>query len=158
DLGGVPAAGGRGVVRRRSGEATGSQGGGGVQGEGASPGHAARRGCTAGGRRIMTQPCPPRSQLERLIAQQLDPAEDGALTRHVEECPSCQALLDELSGSNPVTKQSVPNSTDGRSTALSEPGSSPSVQSVVDAAEGVIRRLKVRPPEARRPRRSEHTE
>jgi WD40 repeat protein/serine/threonine protein kinase len=74
----------------------------------------------------MTPPCPPRPQLERLLAEHLDPDADAALTRHVEGCASCQALLAELSGG-------------GRREA--EPP-----RAETDPAEGVIRRLKGRPP------------
>jgi hypothetical protein len=56
----------------------------------------------------MTPPCPPRSQLERLVADQLDAAEDAALTRHVEGCAACQSLLEELSEGGPRTQHQTP--------------------------------------------------
>jgi hypothetical protein len=37
----------------------------------------------------MTQSCPSRSQLERLLAEQLDPNDDAAITLHVEACAFC---------------------------------------------------------------------
>jgi serine/threonine protein kinase len=76
----------------------------------------------------MNQLCPPLSQLEDLLAQRLDPVEDTALTQHVEVCPACQAVLAELSGGS----------------SRGQP--SPPVQAPADAVEGVIRRLKDRPP------------
>jgi eukaryotic-like serine/threonine-protein kinase len=78
----------------------------------------------------MTQPCPPRPQLERLLADQLDADADSALTRHVEGCPACQALLAGLSGGGPGA------------------GTRPDPGGAKDAAEGVLRRLKDRPPDA----------
>jgi WD40 repeat protein/serine/threonine protein kinase len=72
----------------------------------------------------MTQPCPTRSQLERLIADQLQPAEDAALTRHVEGCAGCQSLLQELGEAGLPPKRPAPSSG--------------------DEVEGVIRRLKGR--------------
>ncbi len=76
----------------------------------------------------MIQPCPPLSQLERLVKEQLDPVDDATLTRHVEECASCQALLEKLSG--------------GRAAQEAPLGAEEET-----AAENVIRRLKERPPE-----------
>jgi WD40 repeat protein/serine/threonine protein kinase len=95
----------------------------------------------------MTLPCPPRSQVERLLADQLDPAEDAALTRHVEACASCQALLEELSGDRLAPMKPVPPAEDDRPASSAVP-ETPTVLGGPEAAvEGVIDRLKERPPD-----------
>jgi hypothetical protein len=43
-----------------------------------------------------TQACPSREQLCRLIAAELSDPERSTLETHVEECPSCQLLLEQL--------------------------------------------------------------
>jgi serine/threonine protein kinase len=95
----------------------------------------------------MTQPCPPRSQLERLIADQLDPAEDAALTRHLEECPACQALLEEQGEVGfPVCYQ--PPGTARDTLSWSPPPGTPDLpKGPKREVERVIARLKERPPE-----------
>jgi serine/threonine protein kinase len=80
--------------------------------------------------------------LERLLAEQLDPAEDGALTRHIEECASCQALLGELTGGDPRNKQQVPGDKEGPSASSPSPGTASVAAGRADVAEGVILRLK----------------
>ena len=77
----------------------------------------------------MIQPCPSLSQLDRLVTEQLDSAEDATLTRHVEECASCQAALEKLSEGEAAWQAP-------RSAETEEP-----------ASESVIRRLKERSPE-----------
>jgi hypothetical protein len=45
----------------------------------------------------MTTPaCPPRDQLQRLLDEQLDPADAERLLAHVDDCPVCQQALEEL--------------------------------------------------------------
>ncbi len=44
----------------------------------------------------MTAHCPPEEQLERLLDDRLETAEDSALGRHVESCAECQARLERL--------------------------------------------------------------
>ena len=45
------------------------------------------------------QPCPPRDDLERLLARQVSEPERAALERHVEECAACQEALEGLTRS-----------------------------------------------------------
>jgi WD40 repeat protein/serine/threonine protein kinase len=45
-------------------------------------------------------PCPSRERLERFLGQEAGP-EDGALAAHVEDCPACQAVLEDLLRSLP---------------------------------------------------------
>jgi hypothetical protein len=42
--------------------------------------------------------CPRREQLERLLAEELTPAERDAVVDHVEGCSSCQRTLDGMAG------------------------------------------------------------
>jgi WD40 repeat protein/serine/threonine protein kinase len=84
----------------------------------------------------MTPLCPERTQLQRLLTEQLEPAEDAVLTQHVEECASCQALLQEMSAVSPGA------ASDPR-TLLSSSTCPPEVAA---SAEQVIDRLKERPP------------
>jgi hypothetical protein len=95
----------------------------------------------------MMQPCPSRAELERLLADQLDPAEDAALTRHVEECPVCQSLLEELSGGRSGAPPRAPGA-DADSSSSSVPGRARLPEGPGDVPESLIRRLKGRPPEA----------
>ena len=44
----------------------------------------------------MTAHCPPQEQLERLLDDCLEAAEDSALARHVESCAECQDRLERL--------------------------------------------------------------
>jgi anti-sigma factor RsiW len=44
----------------------------------------------------MSAHCPPQEQLERLVDDSLEAAEDSALARHVESCPECQDRLERL--------------------------------------------------------------
>jgi hypothetical protein len=46
--------------------------------------------------------CPPRNQLERLLARQLSDAERPALEGHVETCSRCQELLEDLTRNQQV--------------------------------------------------------
>jgi WD40 repeat protein/serine/threonine protein kinase len=94
----------------------------------------------------MTQPCPPRSQLERLIADQLDPAEDAELTRHVEECPGCQSLLGELSEAGPPTRRQPPGARGDTPPSSPLPGSPQLPNAPGDEVTRVVRRLKERSP------------
>jgi eukaryotic-like serine/threonine-protein kinase len=50
----------------------------------------------------MTAACPPDGDLDRLLADELTPAEEAALEGHVSGCPACQARLDRLTG-GPLT-------------------------------------------------------
>jgi tetratricopeptide (TPR) repeat protein len=45
--------------------------------------------------------CPPREQLEYLLAERLDDAERERVEAHVEACAACQGVLDELAGPPP---------------------------------------------------------
>jgi WD40 repeat protein len=49
----------------------------------------------------MKAPCPEQHGLERLLAGQLSPEEDRALSRHVELCPDCQTRLQALTDPAP---------------------------------------------------------
>src|SRR5262245_51076212 len=42
------------------------------------------------------RPCPKPEQLERLLADGLDGDEEQAVTVHVQQCGSCQQILEEL--------------------------------------------------------------
>jgi WD40 repeat protein len=44
----------------------------------------------------MSQPCPSRDQLERLLADELDQGQDAVVSRHVEGCDHCQQALEGL--------------------------------------------------------------
>ena len=44
----------------------------------------------------MSARCPPQEQLEQLLDDRLEAAEDAALTRHVEGCAQCQDRLERL--------------------------------------------------------------
>jgi hypothetical protein len=48
------------------------------------------------------QPCPPRPELERLLARQINDPERAALERHVEGCAACQEALEGLTRSPDV--------------------------------------------------------
>jgi WD40 repeat protein/serine/threonine protein kinase len=80
----------------------------------------------------MSSSCPPRSELEGLLAEQLDPAADAALTGHIEVCATCQSMLQELIEDRSVTKAPA--------------ASSHFLQEADEGAETVIRRLKEHPP------------
>src|SRR5262245_4579276 len=41
-------------------------------------------------------PCPPRERLHFLLTEQLPPDEESRIAAHVESCPVCVRLLDEL--------------------------------------------------------------
>jgi serine/threonine-protein kinase len=49
----------------------------------------------------MRSSCPDREELERLLAGQLGALEDADLSGHVESCPTCQALLQQLTDPGP---------------------------------------------------------
>lgn len=78
----------------------------------------------------MKSSCPTRPQLQRLLADQLDADADAALTRHVETCPACQAMLVELSSGGEARECSAANAT--------------------EVAEEIMQRLKSRLPETNR--------
>jgi WD40 repeat protein/serine/threonine protein kinase len=95
----------------------------------------------------MTLPCPTRSQLERLIADQLDPAEDAALTRHLEECPACQALLEEQGEVALPARHQPPGTARGTLSWSPLPGTPDLPKGPEREVERVIARLKERPPQ-----------
>jgi eukaryotic-like serine/threonine-protein kinase len=88
----------------------------------------------------MTSTCPSRSQLEQLIGEQLDPAADASLTRHLEGCQSCQTLLQQLldSASGADSSHSLP-----RLPLSPGPDSGPDDDPSIENA---MSRLKARPP------------
>src|SRR5262245_18862985 len=45
----------------------------------------------------MTSTCVSRGQMQAFLAGQLDPAEEEAVVRHVDDCPRCEQLAAELS-------------------------------------------------------------
>jgi tRNA A-37 threonylcarbamoyl transferase component Bud32 len=51
----------------------------------------------------VTEACPPDSELQRLLADQLSEAEEAGLEIHVAGCPTCQARLEQLTrGARPL--------------------------------------------------------
>ncbi len=45
---------------------------------------------------MSSSPCPPRQELDRLLDEQLDPAELARISAHVASCPACQRTLESL--------------------------------------------------------------
>ena len=83
------------------------------------------------------QPCPPRAELERLLARQMSDAERAALEKHVEECAACQEALEGLTRSRDVEGwQRLHQDQDGTESP---------------PAEDFLRRLRETPPPADRP-------
>jgi serine/threonine protein kinase len=63
----------------------------------------------------MSAHCPPQEQLEQLLDDRLETAEDSALARHVESCAECQDRLERLFGESRSSSGSVqtnPQTTD----------------------------------------------
>jgi hypothetical protein len=46
----------------------------------------------------MTPSCPERAVLEQLLAGQLPPAVEASVAGHVDQCPACQEVLEQLTG------------------------------------------------------------
>jgi serine/threonine protein kinase len=66
-------------------------------------------------------PCPPRLQLERLLAEQLGGPERATVEAHVESCSTCQDRLDRLIGAPPPVS-SAPRTGIRPGDAAPEPG------------------------------------
>jgi WD40 repeat protein/serine/threonine protein kinase len=54
------------------------------------------------------RPCPAREQFESLLAEQMGAAERDALEAHVEDCPACQATLEDLTRTHVLHPELAP--------------------------------------------------
>ncbi|MCI0456952.1 MAG: bifunctional serine/threonine-protein kinase/formylglycine-generating enzyme family protein, partial [Gemmataceae bacterium] len=92
--------------------------------------------------------CPPREQLERLLAEALGDGERALLEAHVEACSSCEEQLAQLAAA-----QSPPLATASSVSGVAQEGES----QLAGHEEAFLEQMKKTPPRAARPRRADYS-